>query len=105
MKNIRKRIKEYFPYEGIVFFDGLDDAILGIDDDSERIVYSVKKALKIIYKDTVAKISDLDADEKSSGITLSEKRKEMARKWFELNVRGCKGEKFPIWVDDEIIGS
>ena len=100
MKNIRKQIAEQYPDEQIWLADGYDKAILGVDGDSMRAVYSVKKTLEIIYKETIVRKSDLSKEEIESGMTVEDKRMEMATEHFEFNVRGSKGEKLPIWVDD-----
>jgi len=94
--NLREHILESYPDEKIVFFDGFDDAILGIDNEEMRIIYSVKKAIAIIYKDTPLKKSDLTNEEIEDGVTVSDRRMEMSIEHFEFNVRGAKGERFPI---------
>lgn len=101
-KNLRKIIIDTYPDdEQIYFAKGFDDAIIGIEEDTMRVVYSCKKAIQIIYNDTPMKKSDLDKDEIESGVTVREKRMEQAIEHFEFNVRGSKGEKLPIWVDDD----
>ena len=45
--NKREEIIENYPNEEIWFADGFDNAILGIESDSMRVVYSVDKTLKI----------------------------------------------------------
>lgn len=99
--NKKEEILEKYPDEEIWFADGFDNAILGIESDSMRVVYSVDKALKIIYAETKVKKSDLSKEEIEEGITIADKRREMALEHFEFNVRGSKGEKLPIWCDDE----
>lgn len=103
MKNIRKLIAEQYPDEKLMCADGLDDAIIGVDSDSMRVVYSTKKALEIIYKSIKLKKSDLSKEEIESGVTVEERRREMTTEHFEFNVSGSKGEGLPIWVDDEFL--
>lgn len=100
-KNLREIIIEKFPDDEIYFAKGFDDAIIGIEEDTMRVVYSSKKALTIIYKDTPMKKSDLDKDEIDSGVTVEEKRMEQSIEHFEFNVRGSKGKDLPIWVYDD----
>lgn len=99
--SLRDKIIEAYPDDAICFFDGFDDAILGIEDESMRVIYSTKKALKIIYAEMKITKRVLDADELESGMTIKEKRMEMAREHFDYNVKGTKGQNFPIWCDDD----
>jgi predicted transcriptional regulator len=99
--SLRKLISDAYPDEKIVFFDGFDDAILGIDDEEMRIIYSVKKAISIIYKDTPLKKSDLTKEEIEEGVTVRGKRMEMTIDHFEFNVRGTKCEGCPIWLTND----
>lgn len=97
---ILERIIENHPDESIVRFDGYDDAVIGIDTDTMRLIYSVKKTIEIIYNQTDVKKSDLSKEEIEEGVTIDDKRMEMAIEHFEYNVRGSKGEGFPIWCED-----
>lgn len=77
---ILESILEYYPDEEILKADGFDDAILGYDELSGRLVYSVKKCLDILEED----MSYEDALEH-----------------FSFNVSGAYvGEKTPIWCVD-----
>jgi len=100
-KSKRQLIVDAYPDEKIVFFDGFDDAILGIDEEEMRVIYSVKKAIDIIYKDTPLKKSDLTKEEIEEGVTVRDRRMEMSLEHFEYNVRGTKGERFPIWLTND----
>jgi len=66
--------------EELLKADGFDDAIIGIDESSMRLIYSVSKCIEILSKD----MSTEDAIE-----------------YFDFNV-GCAfvGEKTPIWCYD-----
>lgn len=54
-RNLREIIIATYPDEEIYFAKGFDDAIIGIEDDTMRVVYSSKKAIRIIYNDTPMK--------------------------------------------------
>lgn len=73
-------------YEGEVFLkaDGFDDAIIGIDEHSMRLIYSGSKCIEILIK---------------NGQTREE-----AMEYFYFNVSGSfVGEKTPIWCEDDFI--
>jgi hypothetical protein len=73
-------ILENYPEEEFLKADGFDEAILGVDDTSMRLIYSVSKCIEILMKD----MSDEDAFE-----------------YFYFNVSGAYvGEKTPIWCND-----
>jgi hypothetical protein len=76
---IEKIIEEYSE-DSFLKADGFDDAIIGIDWNNMRLIYSVKKCIDIIAKD----MSEEDAIE-----------------YFEYNVGSAYvGEKTPIWCWD-----
>ncbi len=76
------RILEWFPEEEILKADGFDDAIIGIDGQSSRLIYSVKKCIEILMVDM---------------------EEEEAVEYFDFNVRGAYfGIKTPIWCDDDL---
>ena len=61
--------------------DGLDNAVIGVEDLSERLVYSKFKVLEILMEE---------------GMT-----QEDALEHFYYNIKGAYvGEKTPIWVED-----
>ena len=99
--SLRQRIFDAYPEEKIVFFDGFDDALLGVEEEEMRAIYSVKKAIAIIYKDTPLKKSDLTEEEIEGGMTVAKRRMEISKEHFEFNVRGTKGERFPIWLTND----
>jgi len=74
-------IFEKYPDEIFNFSEGFDDAILGVDDDKMVIVYSTKKYMEILVKE-----ADWEYEE--------------ALEYFEFNVKGSRGGKFPIFIDD-----
>ena len=76
------RILEWFPEDEILKADGFDDAIIGIDETSMRLIYSVSKCIEILSQ-------DMDEED--------------AVEYFEFNVAGAYfGEKTPIWCRDNL---
>ena len=45
------KIIEWFPEEEILKADGFDNAIIGIDDTSMRLIYSVNKCIEILVSE------------------------------------------------------
>jgi len=45
------KILEWFPEEEILKADGFDEAIIGIDDTSMRLIYSVNKCIIILVSE------------------------------------------------------
>ena len=67
--------------ENTIFYDGFDDAINGLELNTNRVIYSVKKCIEILCED------------------MSE---EDAREHFDFNVAGgYVGEQTPIFCNDE----
>jgi len=74
------RVAAAYPDETFLQADGLDGAIIGVDEATMRIVYSKEKAIEIM-----AKAFDGDYEE--------------AIKYLEFNTFGAYvGEQTPIWV-------
>jgi len=74
-------IIENYQDEEILKADGFDDAVIGIDTNSMRLIYSVQKCIDILKEDEMDEID--------------------AIKYFEYNVLGAYvGEKTPIWCND-----
>lgn len=77
-----EEIIEYYPDETFLKADGFDEAVIGVEIPSMRLVYSVKKVIEIL-------------------ITEDEMSLEDAMEHFEFNIRGSYvGELTPIWCDD-----
>lgn len=75
-------ILENYPDEEILIADGFDDAIIGIDIKSMRLIYSVTKCIDILMIDMTDYLE--------------------AFEYFEFNVSGAYvGEKTPIWCYDD----
>jgi len=76
-----EQITETFTDEEILTAQGFDDAVIGIDQKTMRLVYSVSKCLDILSQDM---------------------SRWEAREYFDFNVSGSYvGEKTPIWCEDE----
>lgn len=74
------KIENWFSEEEFLKADGFDDAIIGVEENEMRLIYSVSKCLKILEKN----MSELYAME-----------------FFMYNVSGAYvGEKTPIWCWD-----
>jgi hypothetical protein len=74
---------EYYDGEEFLVADGFDDAIIGIDYDSRRIIYSIKKCIDILVA------QDMEYDE--------------ALEYFFFNVTGAYvGDKTPIWCENDV---
>jgi hypothetical protein len=77
------KILEWFPEEEILKADGFDDAIIGIEDDSMRLIYSVSKCIEILVAQGM---SDEEAVE-----------------YFHFNTKcAWVGDKTPIWCTDDL---
>ena len=76
-----EEILENYPGEEILIADGFDAAVIGIDYQSLRLIYSVSKCINILIE---------------SGMS-----EEDAHEHFGYNVAGSfVGEKTPIWCSD-----
>ena len=76
-----EKIIENFPDERFLKADGLNDAIIGVDTKSRRLIYSTSKCIDILMKD----------------MTYEE-----AIEYFDYNVEGAYvGEDTPIWCYDQ----
>lgn len=74
------KIENWFSEEEFLKADGFDDAIIGVEENEMRLIYSVSKCLKILEQN----MSELYAME-----------------FFMYNVSGAYvGEKTPIWCWD-----
>ena len=76
------KILEWFPEEDILKADGFDAAIIGIETNEMRLIYSVSKCIQILCRDM---------------------NEEEAVEFFDFNVRGSYvGDKTPIWCVDDL---
>lgn len=75
-------ILEYYPEESFLKADGFDNAVIGVEIPSMRLIYSVTKVIETL-------------------ITEDEMSLEDAMEHYEFNIRGSYvGELTPIWCDD-----
>lgn len=73
-------IIEHYHDETFLKADNFDEAIIGVDENTMRLIYSIKKCIEILCDD------------------MSE---EEALEYFQYNVSGAYfGEKTPIWCQD-----
>jgi hypothetical protein len=80
-KDMLEIIIENYQDEEILKADGFDDAVIGIDTNSMRLIYSVQKCIEVLREEGM---DEIDAVE-----------------YFEYNVLGAYvGEKTPIWCND-----
>jgi hypothetical protein len=76
------KILEWFPEEDILKADGFDEAIIGIETNEMRLIYSVSKCIQILCRDM---------------------NEEEAVEFFDFNVRGSYvGDKTPILCVDDL---
>jgi hypothetical protein len=84
MSVILEHILEWFPEEDMLIADGFDEAIIGIEESSMRIIYSESKCIRVLMRDQG--LSEEDAVEH-----------------YQFNVKGAYvGEKTPIWCIDTL---
>jgi hypothetical protein len=82
MKNISfvNSIIDAYPSEHFLKVDGFDDAIIGVDENSMCLIYSVTKCIEIL-------MINMDHDD--------------AMEYFYFNMKDAYvGEKTPIWCFD-----
>ena len=76
-----EQITESYSDEEILKADGFDEAVIGIDENSLRLIYSISKCLDKLEKQGMSEIDALE--------------------YFSFNVSGAYvGEKTPIWCND-----
>ncbi len=76
-----EKILEQYEDEQILIADGFDGAVIGIEENTMRLIYSVEKCINILME---------------QGMDMTE-----AVEYFDFNVSGSYvGEKTPIWCDD-----
>ena len=78
-----EEIVEMYSDESFLLADGFDEAIIGVDESSMRLVYSVTKCLEILQAQGMDEVESLE--------------------YFSYNVSGAyMGEKTPIWCTDNM---
>jgi hypothetical protein len=83
MRATLKEIFEKYPDELFLTADGFDDAVIGLNDVSRRLIYNVHKCAELMMEG-----DGMERDE--------------AYEFLEFNAIGAYyGEKTPIWVYDD----
>lgn len=99
--NIRERLKDAYPDEELLFADGFDEAIIGVQDHTfgtsgPRLVYSVRRALALLRTQLGPSPEPLDDEAGDEYAT--------AREFFDFNVSGAYvGPQTPVWCEDEYL--
>jgi len=76
----REQLLNYVPEDILLFADGFDDAIIGLDTNSLRVVYSKQKMIECLLK-------DMELDD--------------AIEYLEFNTWGAyRNEQTPIYIDE-----
>ena len=74
-------IVEYYADEEILKADGFNEAVIGVDEKTMRLIYFVGRCIEILVED---------------GMTMED-----AMEYFDFNVSGAwVGDKTPIWSQD-----
>lgn len=77
---ILEQIIDQYSDESFLKADGFDEAIIGLEESSMRLIYSVSKCIAIL-------LNDMSIED--------------ALEYFDYNVRGAYvGDKTPIWCED-----
>jgi hypothetical protein len=81
-KNYLEVLLDLYPDDTFLIADGFDDAVIGVDYASPRLIYSCKKCLEILIE-----VEGMDPED--------------AIEHFQYNVAGgYVGEQTPIWCED-----
>jgi hypothetical protein len=84
MSNVLDAILEQYPDDNFLTADGFNDAVIGLDEQSGRLVYSVSKCIECLVKE---------------GMT-----EEDALEHFSFNISGAYvGDQTPIWCNDQFL--
>lgn len=88
--------------EGAITYPELDKAIIGVATRCgmlDVVCYDKDKAIEILAKGFKVTKKDLDEDEIANGMTVQDKKYEMAIEWYEFNIiGGYLGDLTPIFV-------
>lgn len=77
-----EQIIDYYFDEEFLKADGFDEAVIGVDERSMRLIYSTTKCLEILMVNHDMSMED-------------------AIEYFEYNTKGAYvGDKTPIWCED-----
>jgi hypothetical protein len=76
-------IKDSYDESEFKIADGFDEAVIGIDEKEDRLIYSVQKCVEILME--------------RDGMTY-----EVAREFLDFNtIDAYVGEHTPIWCEDD----
>jgi hypothetical protein len=79
MTNTLQIIIEQFPEEEFTIANGFNGAVIGVDEHSMRLVYSIEKCIEILVNEM-----GMESEE--------------AMEFFDFNIAGSYvGDKTPIW--------
>lgn len=85
-----------------IFYDGLDDAIIGVAERinlNQVVAYDKSIAINIILSNLTTTEADLTPDDIKNGVTVEDKKYEEALEHFQYNVLGgWVGENTPIFI-------
>jgi hypothetical protein len=96
-----EQILENYSEDSFLKLDGFDDAILGVDEKTMILIYSVSKILEILYNQFELTEHDLDEYDILNGYSVEDKKREMALEYFDFNINcSYMGEKTPILCFD-----
>lgn len=96
-----QQIFDNYPDEKFLIMDGFDDAVIGLEEKSMVLIYSVSKILEILCEQFNLTEHDLDEYDILSGYSVEDKKREMALEYFDFNINcAYMGEKTPILCFD-----
>jgi hypothetical protein len=82
--DILEQILDRYPDEDFIKADGLDDAVIGLDQSTFRLIYSLTKVIELL---------------EGRGMTHEE-----AEEFYYVNIEGAYiGDKTPIWCEDDFL--
>ena len=81
--DIEKLLEEY-KTKNLIIIDGFENAILGVDEKSNKVIYSIDKCLQILLDQGMSSIEAVE--------------------YFDHEVVATyTGDKTPIWCDDTML--
>ena len=89
--------------EEAIFYNDLDSAIIGVAERcgmNTVVAYDKNKSIEAL-KNTFTDV-ELDEDEIAEGITIEDKKEEMAQEWFYYNTLGAYvGDYTPVFITQD----
>ena len=108
--NILDNILETYDDIEFAIADGLDDAVVGVDANNYILIYDIEKCIQATAKNMSVTKKDLSEEEIEEGITVAQKKYEIAKEFFYFNtldafveVKGQDGKLLPrpIFMDSQ----